>query len=81
MTDHEKVANIIAFLAILFGEDKEVWGKVMQFSPQYLFEKFERYILAHRIAYPWGMHPGLRHKCYHPYVDKWELELDGDNNE
>lgn len=80
MTKHEKVANIIAFFAIIFGEDSKSWSTVMEFTPEYLIEKFERYVLSTRIEYLWGMHPSLRDYRFHSYVDKWELELK-ENNE
>ena len=74
MTNHEKVANIVTFLLILFGEDEEL-KTIMKFSPKYLIEKFERYIENSRIEYPWGMHPVLRNGPFQEYVDKWELQL------
>ena len=78
MTNHEKVANIVAFLSLLFGEDSESWETVMNFTPDYLIEKFERYVLSARVEYPWGLHPSLRNHRFHRYVDKWELELKDD---
>ena len=75
MTKNEKVANIIVFLSILFGEDDEAFKKIMDFSPDYIIEKFERYVLSQRIEYPWGMHPVLRMGTFNQYVKKWSLEL------
>ena len=75
MTKHEKVANIVAFLSILFGEDGDEWHKIMEFNPDYIIEKFERYILSSRTEYAWGLHPSLRDYRFQRYVDKWELEL------
>lgn len=74
MTKHEKIANIVAFLSILFGEDEEI-KTIMKFNPNYIIEKFERYVESTRIEYPWGMHPSLRSHIFQRYVDKWELEL------
>lgn len=74
MTKHEQVANIMAFLSILFGEDVEM-AAIMQLNPNYIIEKFERYVLSTRVEYPWGMHPSLRNHVFQRYVDKWELEL------
>lgn len=74
MTKHEQVANIIAFLSILFGESPGI-NTVMEFSPDYIIEKFNRYIESSRVEYHWGMHPSLRRQIFHLYVDKWELEL------
>jgi hypothetical protein len=75
MTKHEKVANIVAFLSILFGEDREAFGRVMDLPPDYIIEKFERYVLSQCTEYAWGMHPSLRNGTFQKYVDKWELEL------
>ncbi len=75
MTNHEKIANIICFLSILFGEDNEAFNKIMEFHPNYIIEKFERYVLSQRDEYSWGMHPSLRINTFQRYVDKWELEL------
>lgn len=76
MTKHEKVANIMAFLSILFDE-QECLESIMKFTPEYIIEKFERYVESSRIEYPWGMHPSLRNCVFKRYVDKWELELSG----
>lgn len=78
MTKHEKVANIIAFFAIMFGEESEAWAAVMKLNPNYIIEKFERYVLSNRVQYPWGMHSSLRSNRFHRYVDQWELELKED---
>jgi len=78
MTKNEKVANIIAFLSLLFGEDWDSFNTIMQFTPDYLIEKFERYVESTNVQYPWGLHPSLRNQCFHSYVDKWELELADD---
>lgn len=75
MTKHEKVANIMCFLSILFGEDWKAYKKVLEFNPDYIIEKFERYVLSTRTEYPWVLHPSLRSECWKHYVDKWELEL------
>lgn len=75
MTKNEQVANIIAFFAIMFGEDSAVWSAVMELHPDYIIEKFEQYVLSTKIEYPWGMHPSLRSQRFQRYVDKWELEL------
>jgi hypothetical protein len=74
MTKHEKIANIVAFLTILFGEDEEM-NTIMKFNPSYIIEKFDRYVESTTIEYPWGMHPALRNNIFHRYMDKWKLEL------
>lgn len=75
ITKHEQIANIVAFLSLLFGEDSSAWNKVMEFRPDYIIEKFERYILSTRTEYAWGLHPSLRNHRFQHYVDKWQLEL------
>lgn len=77
MTKHEQVANIIAFLSILFGESGEFWT-IMEFSPDYIIEKFNRYIESSRVEYAWGMHRALKNRVFKSYVDKWKLELKDD---
>lgn len=76
MTKHEKVANIIAFFAIMFGEEHpHAWQALMGFHPDYIIEKFERYVESMRVEYPWGMHPSLRSHRFNAYTDKWRLDL------
>lgn len=60
---------------ILFGDDRDVCNKIMEFNPDYVIEKFNRYILSTKKEYAWGLHPSLRSFIFHRYVDKWELEL------
>ncbi len=81
MTKTEKTANIIAFLLILFQEDEDAIKKIMEFSPDYIIEKFERYVLSCRKEYSWGMHPSLRERLFHRYINKWEMELKDEYNE
>jgi len=38
MTKHEKIANIVAFFAIFFGEDHCAWEAVLAFHPNYIIE-------------------------------------------
>ncbi len=75
MNKNEQVANIIAFLSILFGEDSDDFSKIMDFSPDYIIEKFNRYIESSRIEHPWGLHPGLKGRTFHIYMKKWGIEL------
>ena len=51
---------------------------IMKFSPDYIIEKFERYVLSTRTECSWGMHPALRSQVFQRYVDKWALELAND---
>ena len=76
MTNDQKVANIIAFFAIIFSEEDEAWEHViMKMSPSYLIEKFERYVESEIPEYNWGMHLALKKSYFDRYVDKWQLGL------
>ncbi len=76
MTKNQQVKNILAFLSILFGDDQEWWSKIMDFRPDYLIEKFDRYIESHRVESPWGLHPSLRRQTFNRYLDKYGIEHD-----
>lgn len=76
LTTPEKIANIIAFLSILFGEENwESFSSILDMPPQYIIEKFERYVESSSVQYEWGIHPILRNQCFNRYVDKWKLEI------
>ncbi len=75
MTNNEKIANIIAFFSIMFGENSMIWEEIIELSPNYIIEKFERYVLSMRVEYPWGLHPSLRNERFNNYINKWELAL------
>lgn len=78
MTKNEQIANVIAFLSIMFGDDWEVFGKILDFHPDYIIEKFNRYIESTRVEFPWGMHPSLKSTCFDRYMNKWKIELSDD---
>lgn len=71
MTDKDKLKNIFAFLSILFGEDEHLMNRLMKFSPEYLIEKWERYVETQRVEHPWGMHPNLRTGFFDRYFERW----------
>lgn len=76
LTTPEKVANIIAFLSILFGEDNwEAFSSILEMHPNYIIEKFERYVESTHIQYAWGLHPILRNECFNRYIDKWKVDI------
>jgi len=75
ISKHEKIANIVAFFSIMFGEDNAAWQSFMKLHPNYIIEKFERYVLSMSIEYPWGLHPSLRNYRFNDYVDTWKLQL------
>lgn len=71
MNNQDKLKNIFAFLSILFGEDIYLSNRLMQMSPEYLIEKWERYVESERIEHPWGMHPSLRTGFFDAYFERW----------
>lgn len=71
MIDHGKLKNIFAFLSILFGDDLFLSEKLMEMPPDYLIEKWERYVESEREEHPWGLHPALRHKFFDRYFERW----------
>lgn len=76
MTEKQQIKNIIAFLAILFGESKLWHEEIMKFNPEYLIEKFNRYILSTRNESDWGLHPSLRKTVFEPYCRKHDISCD-----
>lgn len=76
LSKNEQVKNILAFLSILFAENTEWWDVIMNYSPEYLIEKFNRYIETTRASSPWGLHPTLRKRAFNHYLDKHGIEHD-----
>ncbi len=76
MTDQQQIKNIIAFLTILFGESKVWHEEIMKFSPEYLIEKFNRYIETTRFGADWGLHPLLRQSVFNVYCAKHGIPSD-----
>lgn len=74
MTKSDYLKNILAFLCIIFGEDFIISSELMNKHPDYLIEKFERYILADRPESDFGMHPNLRCAVFNRYLEKWSVE-------
>jgi hypothetical protein len=75
MSNSERIANIICFLTLIFGENENLQNMLLEMHPDYLIEKFERYIESSSNEYPWGLHPVLRQHIFHRYTRRWELEL------
>lgn len=78
MTDKDKVKNIMAFLSILFGEKWECIAEIMEMPPDYIIEKFERYVLSTRPEADWGLHPSLRRNVFNRYCERWKLPITED---
>jgi hypothetical protein len=80
LTKEEKVKNILCFLAIFFGET-EIWENViMNVHPDYLIEKFERYIMSLESKDERGLHPSLRQNVFDRYCDKYKISYRHDYN-
>lgn len=75
MTKEEKVKNILAFISILFGEEYDLVPAIMKMSPDYLIEKFERYVLSDRPQSDWGLHPSLRRNFFNRYLEKYKIDI------
>lgn len=75
MTKQDKLKNIFAFLCILFGDDIYMSNQLMKMRPDYIIEKYNRYVESNRDEWPWGIHPSLRHGYFDIYFDKWKDEL------
>jgi hypothetical protein len=74
MNKKDQVENIVCFLLIVLGEEA---GIILsnEMHPDYLLEKFYRYVLSDQPEHEWGIRPGLR-GLLDLYVDKWEEALD-----
>ena len=70
--DKNEIKNIVAFLMIVFGES-DVMGELIKTSPNYLLEKWKRYIGSDHDNYIWGLHPCLRTQL-DLYIKRWSLE-------
>ena len=46
----------------------------MNFNPDYLIEKFDRYIKSSRYEAGWGIHPTLRHSTLDQYCAKYKIK-------
>ena len=45
----------------------------MHFNPDYLIEKFDRYIRSTVNESDFGLHPSLRRSLFEPYCDKYKI--------
>lgn len=76
-TDKEKIKNVLAFLAIIFGETS-VWSvDIMNIPPDYLLEKFNRYVHSLHDEWQSGLHPTLRRDTFDHYIEKWKMDDNG----
>lgn len=73
MTKQQQIKNILVFLAILFGESKIWFDEIINFHPDYLIEKFERYINSTRHQSDCGLHLSVRIGLFEPYCEKYNI--------
>jgi hypothetical protein len=76
MTTQQQIKNILAFLSIFFGESKLWHEDIMKFPPDYIIEKFIRYIQSTRHESDWGLHPLLRRNVFEPYCKKHKIPFE-----
>lgn len=69
----DKVKNILCFLIILFGEDLHTMSLLGHFSPNYIIEKYNRYIESALIEHESGIHTNFRTELLDTYCSKWHL--------
>lgn len=81
LTTEERVKNIFVFLSIIFGEDLNLSEKILEMSPEYLIEKFNRYILSSKAESDWGINPSLRLKIFDKYCRRYKLKITSYNDE
>lgn len=78
-TDIIKVKNIIAFLSIIFAKNTDLLSVLINFSPDYVIEKYNRYIETTKDDSCWGIHPNLRNHVFNEYCKKWHIKVNNDD--
>lgn len=81
MSDTDKLLNILSFLGILFGENVDVMEAVKDLGPEYIIEKYERYVNSDRREWPWGMHPSIKRGDFLSYLQKHNVPQSDDKAE
>ena len=81
MSDIDKLKNIVSFLCILFGENHDVIETIFGMSPEYIMEKYERYVKSDTREWPWGMHPSLKKSVFNAWLQKFNVEMSDDKAE
>lgn len=81
ISDADKLKNILSFLCILFGEKHDVMETIFSFHPEYIMEKYEKYVRSDRREWPWGMHPSLKKNVFNRWLEKHEVEFSEDKAE
>lgn len=66
--------HVLAFLCVISGE---TWPELMDLHPDYIKEKFIRYIQEPaQNGWEWGLHPSLRRYVFDKYCEKWRIPND-----
>jgi|FreactTroBogLake_1042271.scaffolds.fasta_scaffold37711_1 hypothetical protein len=81
MNKSEKLKNILAFISIIFGEDPYCYGKIFELHPDYLIEKYDRYILSNHPEGDWGIHPILQNSVIKPYFKLYKESIFNEQND
>lgn len=76
LTKTDKVKNIICFLCIIFQDSQHLLEALLQINPDYLIEKYERYILSDKVQHSWGLHPTIRRSVFEMYCREHGLPTD-----
>jgi len=74
ITKLEEAANIVAFLCVLFDEDRDIMDRVMIMPPDYIVEKFYAYAQENKEVHQWLKHHLLREKIFSVYLQEWMLD-------
>lgn len=78
MSDEDKLKNIFSFLCIMFGNDMDIMERIYQYSPEYIMEKYERYVKSDARQWPWGMHPLIKKGVFSSWLKKHNVEVSED---
>jgi type IV secretory pathway VirB6-like protein len=72
--DVDKIKSIMTFLIIIFAEAPTIeLNYILNMSPDYLWEKFNRYVNNTDPLYLTGMHKNLEDGIFNLYCKKWRL--------
>lgn len=81
MNNVDKLKNILSFLCILFNGNDEIMKEIFKFSPDYIIEKYDRYIKSDTREWPWGMHRSIKRDLFIKWLEKYNVELSEDEAE
>jgi len=81
MSDVDKLKNILSFLCILFSEKHDIMQTIFDLSPEYIMEKYERYVKSDTREWPWGTHPSIKKSVFNRWLEKYNVPLSDDKAE